>query len=54
VERDGRSNKRPIFVCDSHLAVRRFPELRDADYRAVSLSRLFEERTGRRIERAKQ
>jgi GntR family transcriptional regulator len=44
----------PIFVCDSHLPVDRFPALGDADYETVSLSRLFEERTGRRIEHARQ
>ena len=45
---------RPIFVCDSYLPVTRFPALGDADYGSVSLSRLFEERTGRSIERARQ
>lgn len=48
------ADERPIFVCDSHLAVSRFPALNDADYAAVSLSRLFEERTGRRVEHARQ
>jgi GntR family transcriptional regulator len=41
--------RRPIFVCDSHLPVTRFPVLKDADYEAISLSRLFEERIGRKI-----
>ena len=41
--------RRPIFVCDSHLPVTRFPMLKDADYEAISLSRLFEERIGRKI-----
>ena len=48
------ADERPIFVCDSRLPVVRFPALRDADYGAVSLSRLFEENTGRGIERARQ
>ena len=48
------ADERPIFVCDSHLPVGRFPALRDADYGTVSLSRLFEERTGRTIEHARQ
>lgn len=48
------ADERPIFVCDSHLPVTRFPALRDADYGAISLSRLFEERTGRGIEHARQ
>lgn len=48
------ADERPIFVCDSHLPVTRFPALRDADYGSVSLSRLFEERTGRQIEHARQ
>jgi DNA-binding GntR family transcriptional regulator len=41
--------RRPIFVCDSHLPVTRFPVLKDADYEAIPLSRLFEERIGRKI-----
>ena len=41
--------RRPIFVCASHLPVTRFPMLKDADYEAISLSRLFEERIGRKI-----
>ena len=45
---------RPIFVCDSHLPIGRFPALDDADYGSVSLSRLFEERTGLGIEHARQ
>jgi GntR family transcriptional regulator len=45
---------RPIFVCDSHLPVNRFLVLKVADYEAISLSRLFEERTGRKIEHARQ
>ncbi len=48
------ADERPIFVCDSYLPTARFPALRDADYAAVSLSRLFQERTGRRVERARQ
>lgn len=48
------ADERPIFVCDSYLPVTRFPALRDADYRAVSLSRLFEETTGRKVEHARQ
>jgi GntR family transcriptional regulator len=48
------ADERPIFVCDSHLPVIRFPALKDADYGTVSLSRLLEERTGRRIEHARQ
>ena len=44
----------PIFVCDSYLPVSRFPDLRDADYGAVSLSRLFEETVGLKVERAHQ
>lgn len=48
------ADERPIFVCDSHLPVSRFPTLRDADYGVVSLSGLFEERTGRKVERARQ
>lgn len=48
------ADERPIFVCDSYLPVRRFPGLEDADYAAVSLSRLLEERTGRKVENARQ
>ncbi len=48
------ADERPIFVCDSYLPIGRFPALKDADYAAVSLSRLFEERTGRKIEHSRQ
>ena len=48
------ADERPIFVCDSYLPLTRFPALKDADYGSVSLSRLFEERTGRRIEHSRQ
>ncbi len=48
------ADERPIFVCDSHLPVGRFPALEDADYGAISLSRLFEERTGRKVEHSRQ
>jgi GntR family transcriptional regulator len=48
------ADERPIFVCDSYLPVGRFPGLKDADYGAVSLSKLFEERTGRKVENARQ
>ncbi len=48
------ADERPIFVCDSYLPVARFPELEDADYGAVSLSRLFEETVGLKVERAHQ
>ena len=48
------ADERPIFVCDSHLPIGRFPALKDADYGTVSLSKLMEERTGRRIEHARQ
>jgi GntR family transcriptional regulator len=48
------ADERPIFMCDSYLPVGRFPALRGADYGAVSLSRLFEEKTGRKVERARQ
>ena len=48
------ADERPIFVCDSHLPVGRFPALKDADYGTVSLTKLMEERTGRRIEHARQ
>lgn len=48
------ADERPIFVCDSRLPVARFPALRDADYGAVSLSQLFEEKTGRKVEHARQ
>ena len=48
------ADERPIFVCDSYLPVGRFPALRDADYGTISLSRLFEERTGRKIQNSRQ
>ena len=48
------ADERPIFVCDSHLPVGRFPALEDADYGTISLSALFEERTGRKIEHSRQ
>jgi len=48
------ADERPIFVCDSYLPLTRFPALKDADYGSVSLSRLFEERTGRRVEHSRQ
>jgi GntR family transcriptional regulator, N-acetylglucosamine utilization regulator len=48
------ADERPIFVCDSYLPVGRFPALRDADYAAISLSRLFEERTGREVRNSRQ
>ena len=48
------ADERPIFVCDSYLPVGRFPALKDADYETVSLSRLFEERTGREIQNSRQ
>lgn len=48
------ADERPIFVCDSHLPVVRFPKLSDADYETVSLSRLLKERTGRQSEHARQ
>ena len=48
------ADERPIFVCDSRLPIVRFPTLKDADYGTVSLSRLLEERTGRKIEHARQ
>lgn len=48
------ADERPIFVCDSHLPILRFPALKDADYGTVSLSKLFEEKTGRKIEYARQ
>jgi DNA-binding GntR family transcriptional regulator len=48
------ADERPIFVCDSHLPVGRFPALKDADYGAISLSRLFEESTGRKVEYSRQ
>ena len=37
-----------------HSSVTRFSALGDADYRAISLSRLFEERTGRKVEHSRQ
>ncbi len=48
------ADERPIFVCDSYLPVTRFPALKDADYRAISLSRLFEERIGLKVEHSRQ
>ncbi len=48
------ADERPIFVCDSLLPVARFPALRDADYGVVSLSKLLEESTGLKVERARQ
>src|SRR3712207_7694745 len=48
------ADERPIFVCDSFLTISRFPCLKDADYGSVSLSRLLEERTGRKVEHARQ
>ena len=48
------ADERPIFVCDSYLPVARFPELLDADYGTVSLSRLFEEVVGLKVERPHQ
>jgi GntR family transcriptional regulator len=48
------ANERPIFVCDSFLPVGRFPALRDADYGTVSLSKLFEERVGRKVQNSRQ
>ena len=48
------ADERPIFVCDSFLPTLRFPALEDADYRTVSLTRLLEERTGRKVEHARQ
>lgn len=44
----------PIFVCDSHLPLERFPALRQADYSVNSLYKLFEEVVGKRISRAAQ
>jgi GntR family transcriptional regulator len=48
------ADERPIFVCDSYLPVGRYPALRDADYGTVSLSKLFQQRTGRNIESSRQ
>jgi len=48
------ADDRPIFVCDSYLPVTRFPALRGADYRAVSLKKLLEDTIGRRVVRAHQ
>ncbi len=48
------ADERPIFVCDSYLPIERFPALKDADYGTVSLTRLLEERTGRKVEHARQ
>jgi len=48
------SDERPILVCDSYLPIGRYPALRDADYGTVSLSKLFEERIGRKVENARQ
>lgn len=44
----------PIFVGDSYLPVGRFPALAEADYGSVSLQRLFEEVTGKKVEKARQ
>jgi GntR family transcriptional regulator len=48
------ADERPIFVCDSYLPVGRFPALKDADYGTVSLSKLFEEKTGRGLQNSRQ
>lgn len=48
------ADDQPIFVCDSHLPVTRFPELLEADYGSVSLHELVENSTGRRVVRARQ
>jgi GntR family transcriptional regulator len=48
------ADERAIFVCDSHLPIGRFPALGDADYGTTSLSRLFEERTGHKVEHSRQ
>jgi GntR family transcriptional regulator len=48
------ADEKPIFMCDSYLPITRFPVLREADYSAVSLSRLFRETVGRGVERAQQ
>ncbi len=48
------ADEQPIFVCDSHLPVTRFPALLEADYGSVSLHRLVEESTGLRVMRARQ
>ena len=48
------ADERPIFVCDSYLPAGRFPALRGANYGTVSLSKLFEERIGRRIQNSRQ
>ena len=48
------ADERPIFVCDSYLPVDRFPALKDADYGTLSLSGLFEGRTGLKIEHSRQ
>ncbi len=54
VRRPRLADGRPIFVCDSYLPVGRFPELKEADYSAVSLTELFEETTGQKVDRAHQ
>ena len=54
VRRLGLADDRPVFVCNSYLPTSRFPALKDADYRTVSLGRLLEERTGRQIEHVRQ
>ncbi len=41
------ADERPIFVGDSYPPVGRFPALAEADYGAVSLSKLFREAGGR-------
>ena len=48
------ADERPIFVGDSYLPVGRFPALEEADYDAVSLSRLFREAVGTEVDRARQ
>jgi GntR family transcriptional regulator, N-acetylglucosamine utilization regulator len=48
------ADERPIFVCDSYLPVGRFPALRGANYGTVSLSKLFQESIGRRIQNSRQ
>ncbi len=45
---------RPIFVCDSYLPAGRIPELKQADYSIVSLTELFHEITGQKVDRAYQ
>ncbi|GAC1363202.1 MAG: GntR family transcriptional regulator [Ktedonobacteraceae bacterium] len=48
------ADEQPIFVCDSYLPLTRFPVLRDADYKVISLHELFEQVIGRHITRATQ